>query len=186
MRKAEMAIVYPTAGMSGSNDEVRLNIWSQTAALLKPHLGKLYDRFEAADSAWDEKIGSPYGVILGKDSPEQFLYFYSVGKKLQSRAVDYHLRGFLGSMDIIDKSEDAERGFTMSPKARAEDAVAAHAFWHVGMMSGELFPDAGIYFAAARQAVIGDKLHQEIMKNIGDYAIAMVRFYDLPGKEAAE
>ena len=185
MRHSDLAIIFSTAGLTGSDKELRENIWAQTTALLTPSLGKAFNRFEPASEVWEQKIKEPFSVILGRSDPEGFLFFYTTGRKIQEKSVESHLDALMQSFNFGEAFEnDHARGFSMSPKAGCEEKVSAHLFWHTGMMCGEVFPDAGIYFAAARQAVIGQALHNEILKDVGHYAIALVRFYDKAQEES--
>ena len=86
--------------------------------------------------------------------------------------------GILNNLDVGGEfSEGGIHGFTMTPKEGGEEGMSAHLFWHVGMMSGELFPDAGIYYVPARQAVISEALDRQILSSIGNYALSVVRLY---------
>ena len=39
------------------------------------------------------------------------------------------------------------------------------------------FPDSGIYYVPARQAVISEVLDRQILSSVGSYALCMVSFY---------
>lgn len=178
MKSMELAIVVPIQGICGNDSAVRTQVWAQTTQLLQPTLGKTCMRFEPASRAWNQSIQRPFGVVLGRSDPAQFLYFYDMGKSMQGDAVKYHLNGILNSCDFTDKKEaDKTILITADPKQGQEEALAAHLFWHVGMMKGEIFPDAGLYFASSRQSCVSDEMEREILNHIGEYAIAMVRFY---------
>lgn len=141
-------------------------------------LGKLYARFEPAQKAWRQATYTPLGVVLGRTDPALFLYFFSYGKTVQKESMEFHLSGLMNSLDVEQKMDNGSiHGFVMSPKENREEAVAAHAAWHVGMTCGEIFPDSGIYFAAVKQATISDKLAEDIAKNMEQYAISLVRLY---------
>lgn len=177
-KSSTLAIVHPVDKLRGGDDAIRTQIWAKTAELLSPMLGKLYTRFEPAQKAWRQDTYTPLGVVLGRTDPALFLYFFSYGKTVQKEAMEFHLSGLMNSLDVTQKigNEDIH-GFVMSPKENREEAVAAHAAWHVGMTCGEILPDSGIYFAAVRQANITDKLVGDIAKHMEDYAISLVTLY---------
>ena len=154
-------------------------LWTKTTELLKPNLGKLYDRFEPAGEAWDKTIDKPYGVVLGRSDARAFLVLYANARECQEQAVKFHMNGFLGGFDMGESfDEGSMHGFTMNPKQGATTEISVHLSWHIGMMAGQIFPDAGIYFVPARQSAIGDALDQQILSNIGNYALSLVRFYE--------
>lgn len=177
MKSCAMAILCSTDGLLGDDNNLRAQLWAQAAQLLQPTLGKVCRRFEPAGRAWGQSIPTPYSIILGRSDPALFTYFYSVGKQKQDEAVQFHLGGFLENLDLSERTEDAcTISYSANPKPNGEKALSAHLFWHLGMMGGEIFPDAGIYYAPACQSCITEKLHQQILGNIKSYAIAMVRF----------
>lgn len=178
MKTKTMAIVHPVAQLTGDDDTLRTQIWEQTTRLLTPMLGKYYARFEPAPSAWRQPVTTRLGVVLGRSDPALFLYFLAAGKERQQEVMERHLAGLLGGLDIAEKAENGSvRGFALNPKEDSEEVCSAHMAWYVGMTCGELFPDAGIYFAPAKQAVFSDKLTEDILTHLSDYAISLVRFY---------
>ena len=177
-KTAVMALLHPTEGLSEDDKALCEQLWAKTTELLKPKLGKLYKRFEPAGKAWGNAINKPFGVVLGRSDPQAFLLFYVNAKQAQERAVKYHMGGVLGNLDLGEEFADGNlRGFTATPKEGGEKDMSAHLFWHVGMMTGELFPDAGIYYVPARQAVISEALDRQILSSIGNYALSVVRLY---------
>ena len=178
MESLECAIVHALPESGADNESVCKELWQKTAELLLPSLGKAFMRFEPAVRAWGEAIRQPYGVILGKSDPEVFLENYFTARKIQNLAVKYHLDQTLKALDVDESANFATLiGKPLQAKPGMEDALSAHLFWQCGMMNGEIFPDAGLYYAPARQSVIGEKLHRQILADVRHYAIAMVRFY---------
>lgn len=177
-RSTTLAIVHPVDKLQGSDDAVRTQVWAETTHLLIPMLGKLYARFEPAQKAWRQATYTPLGVVLGRTDPALFLYFFSYGKTVQKEAMEFHLSGLMNSLDVDQKVDNGNiHSLVMSPRENSEEAVAAHAAWHVGMTCGEIFPDSGIHFAAVKQATISDKLTEDIAKNMEQYAISLVHLY---------
>ena len=178
MKKSDMAFVVPVKGLGENKAGLDLYVWSQVTKILEPTLGKTCGRFEPAEVAWKQSIRNPFGIVYGRSDPALFLYFYAYGKSKQEDAISHHLKGILDKCDVEDKfEEDNIIGISVNPQKGQEDEVAAHLFWHTGMMAGEIFPDAGIYYVSARQSCVSSALDEEILKNIADYAIVMVRFY---------
>ncbi len=185
MRSTTLAIIHSVSGMTGTDENLRRQVWMQTAELLKPMLGKVCGRFEPAAKAWGQDVDKPYGTILGRCDPALFLYFFATGQEVQSKAVKHHMNAFMCQFDLGEKHQDGEMtGFTLNPKSDAGQEIAVHLQWHLGMMAGEVFPDSGIYVAPARQSVVSEKLSEQILKHIGDYAISVVRICDESGTES--
>ena len=177
-KTAVMALLHPTEGLSDDDRALCEQLWAKTTELLKPKLGKLYKRFEPASKAWGNAINKPFGVVLGRSDPQAFLLFYVNAKQAQEKAVKYHMGGVLGSLNFGEEFTEGDlHGVAATPKEGGEEDLSAHLFWHVGMMSGELFPDAGIYYVPARQAVISEALDRQILSSIGNYALSVVRLY---------
>lgn len=177
-KSSTLAIVHPVDKLQGNDDAVRTQVWAETAQLLTPMLGRLYARFEPAQKAWRQATYTPLGVVLGRTDPALFLYFFSYGKTVQKEAMEFHLSGLMNSLDVERKMDNGNiHGLVMSPRENSEEAAAAHAAWHVGMTCGEILPDSGIYFAAVKQATVSDKLAEDIVKHMGDYAISLVSLY---------
>ena len=178
MKTVTTAFLHPTEGLSGDDKAVCEQLWAKTTELLTPNLGKLYKRFEPAGKAWGETISKPFGVVLGRSDPRAFLVLYANAREKQEEAVKFHMGGFLGGFEIGDQFDEGTlHGFTMNPKEGKSVEISAHLSWHCSMMAGQLMPDAGIYYVPARQAVISEVLDQQILSNIGGYALSVVRFY---------
>lgn len=170
----KLAIVFPIAGDTESDNALRQALWIKATELLIPQLGKAYARFEPALSAWKQKIDRPYSVILGRSDPALFLYFFAAAKANQEAAIRFHMESFLGGMEPIDqREEDGAIICSVSFKGTGED-VAPHMLWHIGMISGELLNDCGIYYALQRQAVASNALEKEIVEHVSRYALCMV------------
>lgn len=177
MTHSELAILYPVCDLHGNDVDLSTSLWAQTTRMLQPSLGKICGSFQPASEAWGHPIHQPYGVVFGRTNPDLFLALYFQGRAQQEKAMQFHLDNILKHCDLVESfSEDQVRGFTADPKTGCEREISAHLFWHLGMMQGEIFPDAGLYYAPARQAVIGEKLHEQILKNAAGYAIVAVRF----------
>ena len=178
MKTATVAFLHPTESLTGDDRSLREQLWAKTTELLTPELGKLYQRFEPAVKAWGESVNKPFGVVLGRSDSKTFLVLYAKAHEQQEAAVKFHMSGFLGGFDVGEQfNEGSLHGFTMNPKANAGEAISGHLTWHLGMMAGKPFPDAGIYYVPARQAVISEVLEQQILCSIGSYALCMVSFY---------
>ena len=177
MKHTELAIIYLVNALHGSDEELSTSLWTQTAELLQPSLGKICGSFQPAPEAWGHPIHQSFSVIFGRTNPDQFLTMYFQGREHQEKAVKFHLDNILKHCDLEEKTPDEQvRSFTANPKAGTEQEISAHLFWHLSMMQGEILPDAGLYYAPSCQAVIGEKLHEQILKNVSHYAIIMVRF----------
>lgn len=174
MKTTTLSIVHSIAGSSENDEILSARIWEQTVELLHPLLGQVCSRFEPAVRAWQQSVERPYGVVFGRSDPALFLYFYSMGKDHQERAVQHHMTGLINNFDMGELQEELPTA--IHPKPGAGPEISAHLLWHLGLIGGEILPDAGVYYASARQSFISDKLNEQIFSSIEDYAVSVVHF----------
>ena len=98
MLTTNLAIVAPVT--EADDRTAREAVWQQVTERIVPQMGKLCTRFEPSGGAWGQKVSSPYSVILGRNEPALFLYFYdNIGLPLRTApategaAFQIHRRG---------------------------------------------------------------------------------------------
>lgn len=179
MRHRELAMVFSIKEINAPDDVLRAHLWQETVKILTPALGKIYGRFEPAGSASGQSIHTACSTLLGRSEPAMFMYFYAHGKAILDHALQHHMKGILDNLDVEEKRESEKViAVTMKPKEGAKDALNAHVFWQMSIMDGLVMPDSGIYLASERCTIVGEAKHNEILQNMKDYAIVMVRFYE--------
>ncbi len=177
-KTATVAFLHPMDGLNGDDRAISEQLWAKTTELLTPALGKFYTRFEPAVDAWGLPVNTPYGVVLGRSDPRKFLVCYIKAHEKQDESVKFHMGGFLSGFEIGNSfGEGNVQGFQLNPKENAGPDVSSHLSWHLGMMAGEPFPDAGLYYVPARQAVINESLERQVLSSVGSYALCMVCFH---------
>lgn len=83
-----VAIIAP---VTDTDDQTaREAVWQQVTERIVPQMGKLCTRFEPSGGAWGQKVSSPYSVILGRNEPALFLYFYASAKHLKDKDPSYY------------------------------------------------------------------------------------------------
>lgn len=174
MKSTQLALVFPLGDHHKNDNAARISVWSEAVAILQPLLGKVCSRFEPSVRAWKQDINQPFGVVLGRSEPAQFLYFYATGKHVQNEAMRFHLSGFLDQLEPVGENGEDSGIYAVQITPGKNDALAAHLFWHISAMAGEVLPDLGIYFVKEKQAVVSDETDKEILSHIERYAICMV------------
>ena len=180
MRVNNMAILMETDRLP-KNKNAYVEVWAMAAKLLMPGLGKLYSRFYPSMSPWGHRITTPFGVIFGKQHPEQFLTLYHAAQEAQSNAVGFHLAGLL--KDIDPNTIYSNDGTVICPitvSAKNEEQLA-HAVWHMSIVKGAPLPDCGIYYAAWNGAIATTAQERMILENPAGYALCLVALEPMEG-----
>lgn len=181
MKANPMAIIVPANPAAVSANELRTAVWETVTELLLPKLGKYFSRFEPAAFAWNQRLDRPFGVVLGREDPALFLYYYNTAKAMQQHMIKRHMLPILENLNPIIKDEkDGLSVYAVEMKGDGTE-LGAHMAWHLAMIAGELQPDCGLYFAAEQEAYANDVLEKEVMSNMGRYALCVV---NLVAKEA--
>ena len=174
MKANIMAIIHEADKLPKQEPAARAQIWTNTAQLLLPGLGKLYSKFYPATRAWGKTVGDPLGVILGACTPEKLIAFYIEASQAQRRAVEFHLTPLLDGIDP-EKLVRAGDALICPVSVDMEDkAVSSHAIWHLSIMNGALLPDCGVYHASKSSAVVSPEDSRSIIGNAANYAMCLV------------
>ena len=183
MKINPLAVVVPVETGASGKDKLRTGIWETVVDLLLPALGKHFNRFEPATFAWKQKLDKPFGVILGKEDPGLFLYYYAAAKAMQQHMIKRHMRPILESLNPIVKNQ--KEGLTVYAVELKNDGMdmGTHMLWHLAMITGEVQPDCGLYFAAEKEAYASDALEKQVLENLERYAICVV---NLIAEEASQ
>lgn len=100
MKSCNMAVIVPVDKLAGNDEVLRAQVWGKVSELLLPALGKLYRQFNPSNGAWGLKLVRPFGVILGKQEPEQFLALFLAGQQAQQDAMEFHLSAMIEKTDM--------------------------------------------------------------------------------------
>jgi len=168
---SNLVVIVPVDRSEGND----ITVWQQTAELLQPMLGKEISRFEPAVNAWRQSTGSPFSVVFGKRDPALFLYFYSMAKEAQGRAIQHHMAGVLDHLDISQKFQNEEVLLCAVNVKDNDKAVAAHMSWHLAMMEGKLLPDCAIYYKEDKRSACTEELDKKVITQMERYALCVVR-----------
>lgn len=174
MKASHMAVVVPMDALPQDREKARQEVWGTVTSLLLPALGKLYGRFYPAVQAWGNRIGRPYGVILGSEAPEQFLLLYLAGRRAQADAIAYHTDALLKTVDPKQLAMIEETLLCPVVVDGRDNEQTAHAVWHIALHKGALLPDCGMYYTALGRALIGRKEEQMILDDPARYALCVV------------
>ena len=173
MLTTNLAVVAPVT--EADDRAAREVVWQQVTERIVPQMGTLCTRFEPSAGAWGQKVSSPYSVILGRNEPALFLYFYASAKRQLDECAKAHFDGF---MEHLEFGNEQTVGNTKMCTAyfKGDTAEArGHMEWHIASMFGELMPDCGIYFLREGRSYLKEAEHQKILCNMKDYAICVVK-----------
>ena len=93
-----VAIIAP---VTDTDDQTaREAVWQQVTERIVPQMGRLCTRFEPSSGAWGQKLSAPYSVVLGRNEPALFLYFYASAKHQLDERAKAHLDGFMEQLEI--------------------------------------------------------------------------------------
>lgn len=98
MLTANIAIVAPVT--EADDRAAREVVWQQVTERIVPQMGTLCTRFEPSAGAWGQKVSSPYSVILGRNEPALFLYFYASAKRQLDECAKAHFDGFMEHLEF--------------------------------------------------------------------------------------
>lgn len=174
MNGSHMAVVVPLNGLSPNSQEARKEIWGTVTNLLMPMLGKGCGKFYPAGLAWGHTVRKPFGIIMGKEDPAEFLCLYRKARKAQSEATAFHMAALLDKIDpnAVRRAGDA---LVCPVELDMNDTdLIGHAFWHVAMHEGSVLPDCGVYYTGLGRAIASREEEKTILISLSDYALCMV------------
>lgn len=174
MKTNPMAIIVPVDLAAGNENELRVAVWETVTELLLPKLGKYFSRFEPATFAWKQRLDQPYGIVFGKKDPGLFLYYYMSAKAMQQEMIQRHMTAFFKNIEPLGKSENNGIAvYAMGVKGDGSE-LGAQLSWHLSMITGELQPDCGVYFAEEKEAFVSDMLDKKVLDHLEQYALCVV------------
>lgn len=175
MKGTSLAVVCSVSGLPQNTELARRAVWAKVTQFLQLDLGKLYSSFYPASHAWGTEINVPYGVLLGRETPEQFIHILLTATKAQSAAISFHTEELLKRMDPEQALQMGDATICPVILDGTDQELEAHSVWYIAIASGTFLPDCGIYYLEQMQAVAGPELRREIACGIGNYAVCVVR-----------
>ena len=122
-----------------------------------------------------QKVSSPYSVILGRNEPALFLYFYASAKHQLDERAKAHLDGFMEHLEIGNEQTVGDTKMCTAYFKGDTAEARSHMEWYIASMFGELMPDCGIYFLREGRSYMTEDEHKKILCNMKDYAICVVK-----------
>ena len=174
MKFCNMAVVVPVDRLAGNDEALRAQVWGTVSELLLPALGKLYRQFNPSNGAWGHKLVRPFGVILGKQEPEQFLALFLAGQQAQQDAIEFHLAAMIKKADMSNAQEIGDSLVCPMIVDGKDPELMAHAIWHISLQKGAPLPDCGIYYTALGRAVASTEEQRAVLANPAGYALCTV------------
>lgn len=173
MLTTNLAMIAPVT--EADDRAARETVWQQVTERIVPQMGKLCTRFEPSGGAWGQKVSSPYSVILGRNEPALFLYFYASAKQQLDERAKAHLDGFMEHLEIGNEQTVGDTKMCTAYLKGNTAEARSHMEWHIASMFGELMPDCGIYFLREGRSYLKEAEHQKILCNMKDYAVCVVK-----------
>lgn len=182
MSTTNLAMIVPVT--EEDDQTAREAVWQQVTERILPQMGKLCTRFEPSGGAWGQKVSSPYSVILGRNEPALFLYFYASAKHQLDERAKAHLDGFMEHLEIGNEQTVGDTKMCTAYLKGDTAEARSHMEWHIASMFGELMPDCGIYFLREGRSYLNEAEHKKILCNMKDYAICVVKLiWEKPNHE---
>ena len=169
MLTANIAIVAPVT--EADDRAAREVVWQQVTERIVPQMGTLCTRFEPSAGAWGQKVSSPYSVILGRNEPALFLYFYASAKQQLDERAKAHLDGFMEHLEIGNEQTVGDTKMCTAYLKGDTAEARSHMEWHIASMFGELMPDCGIYFLREGRSYMTEDEHKKILCNMKDLSL---------------
>lgn len=171
MPKTDLTLVVPIKDLPIEN--IAAEVWGEVTKRLLPDMGKLYTQFYPNVQPWGHGKVNPFGVVLGKTDPMQFLELYAVAKIAQMGAIDHHLNPLISEAKSKSESVLGETLICVVDGSSSEE-VKSHSLWNILLHEGEILPDCGIYYAHLRKSLISESQEKAICEHLADYALCVV------------
>ena len=174
MKACHLAVVFPAKGLPRNTVQACGALWTQTSRMLRPGLGRFYDRFHPAAQPWGVDIETPFSVVLGRDDPCLFLRLYFRAREFRKESVDFHVGGTL--IETGPEKLRAEGDILICPVKLdgTNKRLEAHIFWHAAMAQGVILPDCGVYYAERKRSAADVNFEKSVESAPADYALSMV------------
>ncbi len=175
--KKQFSIVLPLdeaaqdmAQQESSRNKLRAILWSQAAEHMKPLLGKTCSSFTPALLP----VALPYGVVLGRTEPHEFLMCYLSAREAQENEIAArNLRIRERGRTVLAKQLDEHIGMTVT-EFNCDDPVLqrelelGNRFFH-----GDITAAASLYYVGDNKNYIDAEREKEILSCLEQYAICV-------------
>ncbi len=169
-----LAVIIPRKWLPQNTEQARTQAWAMTSQKLLTDLGRMYSRFYPASRPWGQEVPEPFSVVLGNEDPVNFLNVFYRAKKEQEAAAAFHSAGLLSNIDLEHTQKIGDALICHVVADGSNQALEAHSFWHLAVMSGSLMPDCGVYFLEQKQAMVSTEQVNNVTAHPSDYALCMV------------
>lgn len=181
MKFSYLAVVMPVRWLPQNTEQTRTQAWTAVSQLLLPGLGKFYGRFYPASNPWEQKIVSPFGVVLGREDPVTFLNVFYQAKQKREEAVAFHSAGMLSHIDLNRTQQIGDILVCHVSPDGSDPALTAHSLWHLAMMEGVLMPDCGFYDLEHKKAMLSTEQEKAVTTHPTDYVLCAVTLESTEG-----
>lgn len=175
MKRTNLAVVCSTTGLPQNAELARQAVWARITQFLQQDLGRLYSSFYPASSAWGIDLNTRFGVLLGREAPEEFVRVLAAATDAQDAAIHFHIVGLLSHADL-EQARQVDGAIICPVTLDGTDKeLEAHSAWHMAMAAGVFVPDCGIYYMERKTAFANLELRREIARSIESHAVCVVR-----------
>ena len=175
MKGTNLAVVCSASGLPQNTELARQAVWARATQFLQPNLGKLYASFYPAVHAWGIDLNVRFGVLLGREAPEQFIRILVAATEAQNASIDFHTEGLLSRVDLGQTQQMGDTIICPVTLDGRDKELEAHSIWHIAMAAGKFLPDCGIYYMDRSTAIADLELRREISRSIENHAVCVVR-----------
>lgn len=175
MKGTNLAVVCSASGLPQNTELACQAVWAKTTQFLQPNLGKLYSSFYPATNPWGINLNVRFGVLLGREAPEQFVRILCAATEAQNLSIDFHTEALLNRVKPEQTRQVGDTIVCPVTLDGTDKELEAHSIWHMAIAAGAFMPDCGIYYLEQGLAVAAPELRKEIARSIGNYAVCVVR-----------
>lgn len=161
-----------------SRKDLRAMLWSQAAECMKPLLGRTCARFSPA--VLPDPL--PYGVAFGQTEPQTFLMCYLTAREAQeeelaARNLWIHSRG----QTILSERLGENIGVTITAFQRGDPELNREFELGDRFLQNDITGAACLYYLGIKKNYIGEALENQILSQIGQYAICVADLWPMEG-----
>lgn len=162
---------------------LRPMVWSRAAEHLQLLLGKTCSGFSPAIFPYGEPMRLPYGVALGGMESQLFLMCYLNARERQEQEIKSRNQAIraqgkqIGHFQADEDTEVSVMAFhSASPELIGHLEVARRFF------SNDITAAAGLYYLGCSLNYISDQQEQQLLSNLGAYALCVAELQPLEDK----
>lgn len=166
-----------------ANASLRPMVWSRAAEQLQPLLGKTCTCISPAVFPYGEPMRLPYGVALGGADSHLFLLCYLNAREHQELEIENRTRAIRAQgRQITQFQPDENTEVTVTAFRSTSPELREHLETAQRFFSNDITAAAGLYYLGLCSNYINERQEQEILSNLGAYALCVAELQPMEDK----